>query len=156
MSYTSARSTAIKSGYMNDTNMTSRNMSRRRPARTSGVALLSTIGSMILSRTSMASAEELESRVVGGTDASPGQYKYFASWAGGCGASLIHDDILLTAAHVRYIVALCSETHQIFYVPTTYSLCPVCFVLTNLIDLRKLDSHSSQSVQSANRWLVTK
>jgi secreted trypsin-like serine protease len=36
-------------------------------------------------------------RIVGGTDAS-GSYPYFVLW-GGCGATLIHNDIALTAAH---------------------------------------------------------
>ncbi|KAG7344253.1 trypsin [Nitzschia inconspicua] len=38
-------------------------------------------------------------RIVGGVDAPPGEYPFFASWAKSCGASVIHDDILLTAAH---------------------------------------------------------
>jgi hypothetical protein len=90
---------------MYDTNTTSKaqKMVRRRIVRTSGVALLSAIGSLILCKTSIiASAQEdISQRIVGGTDASPGQYRFFSSWAGSCGATLIHDDILLTAAHVR-------------------------------------------------------
>jgi len=39
-----------------------------------------------------------ESRIVGGYDAEIGSYPFFVSW-GGCGASLIEKDILLTAAH---------------------------------------------------------
>ena len=37
-------------------------------------------------------------RIVGGNNAMPGEYPWFVSW-GGCGASLIHDDIVLSAAH---------------------------------------------------------
>jgi hypothetical protein len=39
------------------------------------------------------------SRIVGGTGAPQGKYPYFVQWARGCGASLIHSDMLLTAAH---------------------------------------------------------
>jgi trypsin len=39
-----------------------------------------------------------ESRIVGGTQATPGEYPFFVEWEG-CGASLIHDDIVLSAAH---------------------------------------------------------
>jgi secreted trypsin-like serine protease len=39
------------------------------------------------------------SRIVGGTGAPQGKYPYFVQWDRGCGASLIHSDILLTAAH---------------------------------------------------------
>jgi trypsin len=48
-------------------------------------------------------AEELvksvQSRIVGGTAASSGEYKFFASWDIGCGGSLIAPNIILTAAH---------------------------------------------------------
>jgi hypothetical protein len=40
-------------------------------------------------------------RIVGGRDADAGEYSFFTSWASSCGATVIHDDILLTAAHVR-------------------------------------------------------
>ena len=40
----------------------------------------------------------IESRIVGGEQATPGQYPFFVGWDG-CGASLIHEDIVLTAAH---------------------------------------------------------
>mmetsp|Transcript_10574 Transcript_10574/g.17808 ORF Transcript_10574/g.17808 Transcript_10574/m.17808 type:complete len:322 (+) Transcript_10574:1181-2146(+) len=39
-----------------------------------------------------------ETRIVGGSNASPGEYPFFVSWDG-CGASVIHDDLLLSAAH---------------------------------------------------------
>jgi Trypsin len=39
----------------------------------------------------------VSTRIVGGDDA-PGNYPYFILW-GGCGATLIHNDIALTAAH---------------------------------------------------------
>jgi secreted trypsin-like serine protease len=38
-------------------------------------------------------------RIVGGTNAKPGEYPFFVQWMG-CGASLIWEDIVLTAAHV--------------------------------------------------------
>lgn len=43
-------------------------------------------------------AEESTGRIVGGTDATKNEYPYYTNW-GGCGASLIAPDILLTAAH---------------------------------------------------------
>ncbi len=46
------------------------------------------------------SAAEPEPRIVGGQDAEFMEYPYFTSWGRSCGATLIHDDILLTAAHV--------------------------------------------------------
>jgi len=39
-----------------------------------------------------------QSRIIGGNDAPAGQYPFFVQWHG-CGASLIHEDILLSAAH---------------------------------------------------------
>jgi secreted trypsin-like serine protease len=42
--------------------------------------------------------EVAESRIVGGTAASRGEYLYFVSWAG-CAASLIAPNLLLSAAH---------------------------------------------------------
>lgn len=44
----------------------------------------------------------LQKRIVGGSDASENEYPFFVSW-GGCGASLIHEDIVLTAAHCNGI-----------------------------------------------------
>lgn len=38
-------------------------------------------------------------RIVGGNQASKGEYPYFVQWERGCGASLIHTDIILSAAH---------------------------------------------------------
>jgi len=46
----------------------------------------------------------VEGRIVGGTDAKPGQFPFFVQWAG-CGASLIHEDIVLTAAHCSPIAS---------------------------------------------------
>ena len=41
-----------------------------------------------------------EARIVGGTNAGETEFPWFAGWDyGGCGISLIHGDILLTAAH---------------------------------------------------------
>jgi secreted trypsin-like serine protease len=44
--------------------------------------------------------EGVSTRIVGGTDATPYEFPFFVQWRG-CGASLIHEDIILTAAHVR-------------------------------------------------------
>jgi len=41
-----------------------------------------------------------ESRIVGGTNAPTNAYPFFVSW-GGCGASLVASDVILTAAHCR-------------------------------------------------------
>jgi hypothetical protein len=43
---------------------------------------------------------EPDTRIVGGQDVAPDKYGFFANWDGSCGATVIHDDILLTAAHV--------------------------------------------------------
>eukprot|EP00521_Asterionellopsis_glacialis_P006490 CAMPEP_0195281036 /NCGR_PEP_ID=MMETSP0707-20130614/511_1 /TAXON_ID=33640 /ORGANISM="Asterionellopsis glacialis, Strain CCMP134" /LENGTH=529 /DNA_ID=CAMNT_0040339875 /DNA_START=57 /DNA_END=1646 /DNA_ORIENTATION=+ len=44
--------------------------------------------------------EGIDSRIVGGTQVSGvGRYPFFVSWGGECGGSLIHSDIVLTAAH---------------------------------------------------------
>lgn len=45
---------------------------------------------------------DISTRIVGGSDASPGAYPFFAQWSG-CGASLIWEDILLTAAHCNVL-----------------------------------------------------
>ena len=47
--------------------------------------------------------EMLQNRIVGGNQAQLGEYPYFTQWIGGCGASLIHEDILLSAAHCNVI-----------------------------------------------------
>jgi secreted trypsin-like serine protease len=44
------------------------------------------------------STKVAQPRIIGGDAAAKGKYPFFAQWAG-CGASLIHGDILLTAAH---------------------------------------------------------
>ena len=55
-----------------------------------------------LQRISVVSAIEPEPRIVGGNDADFMEYPYFTSWGRSCGATLIHEDILLTAAHVSH------------------------------------------------------
>ena len=47
--------------------------------------------------------ETLENRIVGGNQAQRGEYPYFTQWIGGCGASLIHEDLILSAAHCNVI-----------------------------------------------------
>jgi secreted trypsin-like serine protease len=44
-------------------------------------------------------------RIVGGTQTAQGKYPWFVNWAGSCGASLIHDDIILSAAHCNEITS---------------------------------------------------
>ena len=53
--------------------------------------------------TSLATANQPNLRIVGGNDADPAEYQFFAAWGSSCGATLIHDDILLTAAHVSFL-----------------------------------------------------
>ena len=52
-------------------------------------------------------SSEPDVRIVGGQDVPIGTYNFFASWDGSCGATVIHDDILLTAAHVSPQIELC-------------------------------------------------
>lgn len=43
--------------------------------------------------------DENESRIVGGRAAAPGAFPFFVQWSRGCGGSLIHSDLVLSAAH---------------------------------------------------------
>jgi secreted trypsin-like serine protease len=43
--------------------------------------------------------QQKQSRIVGGSAAPLGEYPSFAWWDQGCGATLVHEDIALTAAH---------------------------------------------------------
>lgn len=45
----------------------------------------------------------LDGRIVGGENAIAGEFPFFVRWKG-CGASLIWEDVLLTAAHVSRTV----------------------------------------------------
>ena len=51
-----------------------------------------------LERSLVRSSAQYETKLVGGNDASKGEYPFFAHWDG-CGASVIHDDLVLSAAH---------------------------------------------------------
>lgn len=42
---------------------------------------------------------DFSSRIVGGNNAGPGEFKFIASWDGSCGGSLIAPNMVLTAAH---------------------------------------------------------
>lgn len=55
-------------------------------------------GSTSLETRSHHEHEVMESRIVGGSAADRGEYPYFVSW-GGCAASLIAPDVILSAAH---------------------------------------------------------
>jgi len=54
---------------------------------------------------------DLATYIVGGTQASVGEYPYYTQWIYGCGASLIHDDIVLTAAHCNEIATTGNTVH---------------------------------------------
>ena len=61
-------------------------------------------------------SSEPDARIVGGQNVPIGTYNFFASWDGSCGATVIHDDILLTAAHVSRQIDWC-EIEYSFFVP---------------------------------------
>lgn len=42
---------------------------------------------------------ETQARIVGGYDATPGEFPFFGSWSLGCGASLVSSDMMISAAH---------------------------------------------------------
>jgi secreted trypsin-like serine protease len=48
----------------------------------------------------IAKGQNVDVRIVGGNVAADDDYPYFVFWEG-CGGTLIHEDIVLTAAHVR-------------------------------------------------------
>jgi secreted trypsin-like serine protease len=48
----------------------------------------------------IAKGQDVDVRIVGGTAARSDDYPFFVFWEG-CGGTLIHGDIALTAAHVR-------------------------------------------------------
>lgn len=54
----------------------------------------------LLSPSHSLTAKEPTARIVGGEPADPSQFEFFAGTTK-CGASLIHEDVLLTAAHCR-------------------------------------------------------
>ena len=61
--------------------------------------------SLVYSSSYPSSSYQLTSstRIVGGSQAQRGDYPYYTQWVGGCGASLIHEDIVLSAAHCMAI-----------------------------------------------------
>ena len=79
---------------------------------TTAFLLLLTTCSLLLS---VVIADEPNWRIVNGNDADPAEYPFFAQWGSSCGATLIHDDILLTAAHV-------SSTNEIGFCYILYDL----------------------------------
>jgi len=48
---------------------------------------------------SLRSLPQTIQRIVGGNTVTPGAFPFFAQWMKGCGGSLIHDDVVLTAGH---------------------------------------------------------
>jgi len=56
------------------------------------------------SQLTLVTSDEINSRIVGGGDADPGEYQFFTAWGSSCGATIIHDDILLTAAHCNPLI----------------------------------------------------
>lgn len=59
----------------------------------------STTPAMTMTTTDQRELVTVETRIYGGNQVQPGEYPYFTQWRGGCGASLIHEDILLSAGH---------------------------------------------------------
>ena len=52
--------------------------------------------------TTFVAADTPKGRIVGGQNADFNEYPFYTSWGRSCGATLIHDDFLLTAAHVSF------------------------------------------------------
>jgi len=46
---------------------------------------------------------DYENRIVGGIEVDEGEFDFMVSWGGLCGASLIHDQLVLSAAHCHFI-----------------------------------------------------
>lgn len=73
-------------------------MTNKRSKRSAALMLLTALTSNVAS--SAYTFPGPNPRIVGGQDTVAGEYRFFSSWSTSCGATVIHDDILLTAAHV--------------------------------------------------------
>lgn len=92
-----------------------------------------------------------KARIVGGVNADPGEYPFFVQW-GGCGASLVWKDVLLSAAHcnvLRTNDVLCGA-----YVSQTEQGYPVNSVKRRIVDRRVHPDYESQTYK--NDFLVLK
>jgi secreted trypsin-like serine protease len=56
-----------------------------------------------------------EHRIIGGEAAAPGEFPFYVRLIGGCGRSLIHEDIILTAAHCKDINLESARIGAYFY-----------------------------------------
>jgi hypothetical protein len=57
-------------------------------------------------------------------------YPYYALWEVGCGASLVHDDILLTAAHCTYSTYRTTVLYELLLRVHVYVLLYILLVYT--------------------------
>lgn len=56
-------------------------------------------GTLLLCTLPISLGQAIAPRIVGGSEAGGNEYPYYIRW-GGCGATLVHPDIALGAAHV--------------------------------------------------------
>lgn len=65
-----------------------------------GIAFPTTLATLLLAAVVAPASSQDVARIIGGTAADPFNYEFYAS-TDQCGASLIHEDVLLSAAHCR-------------------------------------------------------
>jgi hypothetical protein len=123
---------------------------------TNNAALLFSLASLLKAPLSAATIEPLP-RIVGGQNAAPGEYRFFVSWDTSCGATVIHDDIILTAAHVRKTRAWMQSLHNFHLIcfacqcPSISQCNPVQSNSVTVGAFTRGEVHESQPIKSVSR-----